>query len=285
MTDGTYKLLLVEDDHDVRETLGETFDLKGFVTTTVENAFKALDYLEKEAFDVIVTDIKMPGINGIEFISKIKKSSKNSHTSIYIVSGFIAPSNLEALRQMGVQNFFPKPLRITRVSDEIMAHLKLQDQSLPSLEEKNILLESLREVLHELDDGFAVEEMDYIPKFLSSSTGIFLPLSLPQQNASIILIIDDSMIEILSNDGLDHAPEKFFQGKNFAQSLLWCVQSRFKEKVECRVNFNEQQEFIGKPDLVIRHSNVSKQYVFKFTLGHSIGCLSIGLLAEQTSVA
>src|SRR5438128_2936321 len=67
-------ILIVDDDDGVRENLAELFDVVGYRVITAANANEALDHLGQESVDVLLTDYRMPGPNGVELIEAARRA-------------------------------------------------------------------------------------------------------------------------------------------------------------------------------------------------------------------
>jgi len=101
-------VLCVEDNDELRNELLETL---GYFFKKVEGASNGLEAIEKigkEPFDVIITDIKMPQMNGIEFIKKTKNN--NTKSQFIVISAHGNDKDLFELLELGVSKFIPKPL-------------------------------------------------------------------------------------------------------------------------------------------------------------------------------
>ena len=101
-------LLLVDDDPSTLASLSRAFRLAGHEATVCDNANRALDLIRSEAFDLILSDVVMPGKNGIEFLEDLKKTGVK--IPIVLVSG---EANIEmAVRatKLGALDFLEKPL-------------------------------------------------------------------------------------------------------------------------------------------------------------------------------
>jgi CheY-like chemotaxis protein len=72
MTD--IKVLIVDDEHDFRETLVKRLERRKFLIQGVENGINALELIEQHPFDVVVLDVMMPIMDGIETLRAIKKT-------------------------------------------------------------------------------------------------------------------------------------------------------------------------------------------------------------------
>ena len=78
-------ILLVDDETDLREVLDISLSDTGYDVLTAENSTQALKILNDNDIPVVITDIKMPGIDGIELLRKIK--SKNPETEVIMLTG------------------------------------------------------------------------------------------------------------------------------------------------------------------------------------------------------
>lgn len=67
------KLLLVDDEEDFLDLFAKRFSKKGFIVHGINNGLDALKYLEEHKVDVVILDVKMPGMDGIEVLKEIKK--------------------------------------------------------------------------------------------------------------------------------------------------------------------------------------------------------------------
>ena len=109
------KIWVIDDDRAMRWVLEKTFREEGFEVTSFEEAQSALDELNQDAPDVILTDIRMPGIDGLTFLGKVKVSYPDLPVII-----MTAHSDLESAvssYQTGAFEYLPKPFDI----DEALA--------------------------------------------------------------------------------------------------------------------------------------------------------------------
>lgn len=72
------RTLLIDDDELVCDSLGRVFKAKGCYLMTVETAEEGLQVIEQETFDVIISDYRLPGINGLEFFKRTSSSHPNT---------------------------------------------------------------------------------------------------------------------------------------------------------------------------------------------------------------
>ena len=67
------KILIVDDEEIVRDFISEVLIRMGYAPLTADCGKRALEYLQAGEFDIVITDFKMPGINGIEVLRQVKK--------------------------------------------------------------------------------------------------------------------------------------------------------------------------------------------------------------------
>lgn len=102
------KFLVVDDTSMARKSLKGFLEQKGHSCTTACNSMKAWGMVQKEKFDVVVTDFKMPQMNGIELLKKIRSSYPK--TDVLIFTGYADVGNAIDAVNFGAYAFFRKPL-------------------------------------------------------------------------------------------------------------------------------------------------------------------------------
>ena len=73
------KILLIDDDVLVLKTIRKLLSLQGYELFECKSAEDALVLIKKEAFDLVVTDIRMPGLNGIQMLGKMREDQRNKN--------------------------------------------------------------------------------------------------------------------------------------------------------------------------------------------------------------
>lgn len=110
-------ILVVDDDEAIRRMLKTGIQLSGFQCFVADGGEAALQLLNEHAVDVVVADIRMPDINGLE-LGRIIKSRYD--TDLIIMTGYVEDFNYEDIVQQGASDFIQKPVRIA----EFIARLK-----------------------------------------------------------------------------------------------------------------------------------------------------------------
>jgi two-component system response regulator AtoC len=109
------KLLVVDDDAVTRDLLREVFEKEGFDVSTAASGEEALNALAKSSFPLVLSDIRMLGIDGIELLARVRKH--NPETFVILMTGF---GNLEgAVRaiQEGAYDYISKPFKIQELKN------------------------------------------------------------------------------------------------------------------------------------------------------------------------
>ncbi len=103
------KVLVVDDDPVVGKSFNRVLSKeKGYVVITAENAAEALDKLREQEYDLVFTDIRMPGMDGVDLAERVK--ARRPWTPVVIVTGYGTTANEQRARALGVSAFLNKPL-------------------------------------------------------------------------------------------------------------------------------------------------------------------------------
>ncbi len=90
------RVMLVDDDDDSRELVGELLRFSaGFLVSTFESAEDALDSLDRSIPHVVITDVKLPGIDGYELAARLKKDPRTRSLSIVAMTGLSDPRSAD----------------------------------------------------------------------------------------------------------------------------------------------------------------------------------------------
>ena len=103
------KLLIVDDEIVVQQSCVAIFSEKSncYDITTVSSGEEALKILEGKSFDIILTDIKMPGLPGLDLLSTI--SNKYPDTAVIVITGYATVKTAVEAMKLGAVDFIPKP--------------------------------------------------------------------------------------------------------------------------------------------------------------------------------
>jgi CheY-like chemotaxis protein len=111
----TKRILVVDDDPVVGKSIDRVMSPKGYAVITASNGDEALSRIAAEDYDMVYTDIRMPGMDGIEVARRIKAS--RPWLPVLIVTGYGTEENEVAARAAGVAGFLRKPLAPEAIED------------------------------------------------------------------------------------------------------------------------------------------------------------------------
>lgn len=107
------KILVVDDEQSLREVLSIMLKRTGYAVTSVADGEEAIELLSKDIFDLVITDLRMPKIDGMEVLKAAKSASPE--TVVLIITGFAsADSGVEAMKQ-GAYDYLTKPFQVDEV--------------------------------------------------------------------------------------------------------------------------------------------------------------------------
>ena len=112
-----FNILIVDDEEDFRVTLVKRLQKRNQQVFGAESGQKALNLMEAMVFDVVVLDVKMPGMDGIETIREMKK--KNPLTEVILLTGHASmESGIEGMK-LGAFDYVMKPVNIDELLEKI----------------------------------------------------------------------------------------------------------------------------------------------------------------------
>ena len=117
------QILFVEDNEYLRKIVPYTLKQDNIDTLSVATASEALAAVREQQFDMVVTDINMPGMNGLELISKLKQIPAYEKTPILCLTTEIEPDTLADAKQRGAADIVLKPYSPQELLSAIQHHL------------------------------------------------------------------------------------------------------------------------------------------------------------------
>lgn len=117
-------ILLVDDEDHLQEVLGLLLELDGHKVSTAFSGQEAIEKSKDKHFDLVITDLKMPGMSGMEVVKAFREN--NPDTKIIMITGYPSEETEKEARELGVSNYIAKPFHMTRmreVIDQVTAEL------------------------------------------------------------------------------------------------------------------------------------------------------------------
>jgi len=109
----TYKVLVVDDEQVIRNLFARILTVKGHGVICVDNGKDALQKVMEQSFDIVFTDIVMPGTDGIATFKALRKLKPN--LPIVIMTGFAVEDKIEEAMRLGAVDYLYKPFDISEI--------------------------------------------------------------------------------------------------------------------------------------------------------------------------
>jgi two-component system cell cycle response regulator len=129
-------ILIVEDDTAIRDSIHECFERQGYPVASVASAEEALEILASEDIHIVITDIMLPGMNGLQLTHEIKKKYD---IDVIVMTGYSENYSYEEAIHKGASDFVFKPFRF----EELMLRLKRVSKERQLTKERNRILSKL----------------------------------------------------------------------------------------------------------------------------------------------
>lgn len=168
------KILVVDDEMLVRTFLAETLRRKNLDVTTAENGTKAISLIKDNVYDMVITDMKMPDITGIDVLRKVKEISPS--TIVVVITAFGSIENAVEAMRLGAFNYLIKPFS----PDTIEAVIEKAREHLSLVEENQYLRQQIstggsRSTPHVIGDSFVIKHiMDDVMRVAKSNATVFI---------------------------------------------------------------------------------------------------------------
>ncbi len=140
--DHSIRVLIVDDEESVRDSLYNWFIEDGYAVGTAKDAYEALEQLEKQRWDIILLDIKMPGMDGLELQKRIQKIDKD--IIIIIMTAYASVDTAVQSLKDGAYDYIVKPFN----PDDLSHLVRNASEKLKLSDENRRLRQNLTEVTH-----------------------------------------------------------------------------------------------------------------------------------------
>ena len=116
------KILIAEDDRELRQLFAHVLNRQGYAVTGVSNGQEALDAMDKNFFDLIITDIMMPVIDGYELVRQLREVGNT--TPVLMITAKDAFDDMRMGFQFGVDDYMVKPINVNEMVLRVRALLR-----------------------------------------------------------------------------------------------------------------------------------------------------------------
>ena len=115
--DAKLQILILDDEAIVCKRLKPAFQKAGYDVETFTDSAAAMSRVEEKKFDIVITDLKMEGDDGMRFLSRIKETTPG--TGVIVITGFATPESAKESFHKGAFDFVAKPFRLSDIIDAV----------------------------------------------------------------------------------------------------------------------------------------------------------------------
>ncbi len=119
------KILVIEDEDSVARSLKRVLQKEGYEVEVAMNGRTALDMCDQQKFDLLIADLKLPDLDGMEVIRKIKHERPD--TKVVVISGHSTITSAVEAMKLGVSDYLPKPFRVDELKKALVSALSGDD--------------------------------------------------------------------------------------------------------------------------------------------------------------
>ena len=129
------KILVVDDEKDITDLLVRHFSFKDYDIVGVNDPGAALKMIEEENFNIVISDIVMPGLDGLELLRRIK--DYNGGIQVIMITGYVTMNHILTAMRRGAETVFFKPLKdldkLEEAVNQCIARLRMWQKILKEL--------------------------------------------------------------------------------------------------------------------------------------------------------
>lgn len=118
------KLLIVDDQYGIRILLNEVFQKEGYQTFQASNGMQALTIVEEERPDLVLLDMKIPGMDGIEILRRLKEIDQT--IEVFIMTAYGELDMIQQAKDLGARTHFAKPFDIDEIREAVKNQVPLE---------------------------------------------------------------------------------------------------------------------------------------------------------------
>jgi len=195
------KILVVDDELDILEMLSSFLAHEGFQVKTAPGGHAAIEIFKSEPFDLVITDMRMPGMDGLTVMRRLKEMDED--IEVIVLTAFAALDNvIEAFRHKGAFDYLTKPL--DNINELFVTVTQALDSRRLKIENKALLrqlLQAKTDLEKRVEEQMRTEQQIRKSKLLLQSVfdGISDPLIMLDEN-SVIMMLNKAAVDYFGTD-------------------------------------------------------------------------------------
>ncbi|NCT85423.1 MAG: adenylate/guanylate cyclase domain-containing response regulator [Comamonadaceae bacterium] len=267
------RILLVEDNRVNRLLLARHVELLGHQVEMAEDGLAALERVQQEAFDLLLVDIHMPGMDGIALLEKLRASPELSELPVIVTSAVEGLDSIVRCIELGAEDYLHKPVNLVLLKARINA--SLERKQLRDRQRELVRRFATREVAEELEaEGFALGGRKVQATVMFCDIRGFTTLAESQPPEDIIELLNTyytlmfaainghgGVVNQMIGDGL----MAIFGAPQPLQAPGRCAALAAAEMIEMVAQFSQEQRAGGRPEIRIGVGIASGDVVAGYT--------------------
>ena len=240
------RLLVVDDDSTVLDLISTKLSLEGYSVTTAESAEAALSMIRKKDFDLIVTDLMLPGIDGFTLTEVLK--TKHPTVGVIVITGMADVESAVRAMQAGADDYISKPFNLEHMAISVERTLEKQKLIIENKNYQQFLEQRVREATRDQRKALAElrETKDYLENLIESSVDTIISFSTVGQvqfcNPSAEILFGHSSAEIMGRQLYEFCA----LGKEDADKLIATILLQGKvQNYEIEISSESEQPLIA----------------------------------------
>jgi len=207
-------VLIVDDEPAIRDMISRYLAKVGFSAITASNGLEALELFKERSPQVVITDVKMPSIDGIQFLKNVRKF--NASTPVIFITGFPDMNTVIEAMHYGAYDYIIKPFRMEAVHAKVTQALNTV-----KLAKENVALTRLAS-LHDI--SFKMTNTHEVSKILDETFKFCLNVIKADSGAILLLNHEKTRLEVVRKKGVQPGPDVTLLSDEKEWPLSkWCV--------------------------------------------------------------
>ena len=122
----TMDILLIDDDEWIRDSLSIFFEGEGCYLTALETAEEGMEALKGQNYDIVITDYRLPGMDGLEFLKRIQ--DMQPHAMKVLITAYGSGEVVSEANKIGIHDFIEKPFTTKTIEASLSRLVKAREQ-------------------------------------------------------------------------------------------------------------------------------------------------------------
>ena len=120
------RVLVLDDEESLQELMRDMLAEAGHQVDTTDDGHRALELIRQREFDVVIVDLQMPKMTGIEFLHALRRAELGRHPSVLVMTGKLTDENVEGYTHLGVSGTLYKPFDVSTALEKIRTAMQLR---------------------------------------------------------------------------------------------------------------------------------------------------------------